>query len=75
MNVDCLVGGGVLSTQAVAVNDAAAGDMIELRKGRERETFTARAVGPGKAVLDQSNDSTSTGTLVDASRAHSGAMP
>jgi flagella basal body P-ring formation protein FlgA len=53
--VRCLVGGVVISLQAEACGDGAAGEAIEFRKLGERDTFLARVTGPGEAVLDVSH--------------------
>ena len=53
VNVDCLVGGGVITMQAVATEGAALGDMITLRKGRERESFMAKVTGTARAMVDR----------------------
>lgn len=52
VRISCIVGGGVLSLRAVAEEDGSIGDIVRLRKGRERDTFTARITGRGEAVLD-----------------------
>lgn len=49
--VRCPVGGHVISIQAEAREDGAAGQTIEFRKVGERESFTAEVAGPGEAVL------------------------
>ena len=53
VHVDCLVGGGVISMKAVATEGAALGDVITLRKGRDRESFTAKVTGSGRAMVDR----------------------
>lgn len=53
--VRCLVGGVVISLQAEACADGAAGEAIEFRKLGERDTFLARVTGPGEAVIDLSH--------------------
>ena len=53
VHVDCLVGGGVVSMLAVAPEGAAMGDLVTLRKGRERESFTATVTGSGRAMVDR----------------------
>ena len=50
--VRCLVGGAVISLQAEARTDGGHGDIIELRKQGERQTFQATITGRGEAVLD-----------------------
>lgn len=52
--VRCLIGGAVISLQAEARADAGHGDLIELRKQGERQTFQATVTGRGEAVLDLS---------------------
>jgi flagella basal body P-ring formation protein FlgA len=52
--VRCLVGGVVISLEAEARSEGAAGETVELRKLGERDTFMATATGPGAAVLDLS---------------------
>ena len=74
VSVDCLIGGGVLNTQAVATESAAIGDMIQLRKGRDRETFLARVTGPGAAVLEHGLRDSTTPTLADAADGHKGTL-
>ena len=74
VSVDCLIGGGVLNTQAVATESAAIGDMIQLRKGRDRETFLARVTGPGAAVLEHGLRDSTTRTLADAADGHKGTL-
>ncbi|MAT81314.1 MAG: flagella basal body P-ring formation protein FlgA [Phycisphaerae bacterium] len=50
--VRCLVGGAAISLKAKAETAGGLGETIELRKGRERETFTATVTGPGEAIID-----------------------
>jgi flagella basal body P-ring formation protein FlgA len=50
--VRCLVGGVVISLEAEARSEGAAGETVELRKLGERDTFMATATGPGAAVID-----------------------
>lgn len=50
--VRCMVGGIVLSLQAEARADGAAGDTIEFRKLGERNTFLATVTERGEAVFD-----------------------
>ena len=50
--VRCLVGGAAISLRAKAESSGGLGESIELRKGRERETFTAIVTGPGEALID-----------------------
>ena len=50
--VRCLVGGAAISLKARAESAGGLGESIELRKGRERETFTAIVTGPGEALID-----------------------
>lgn len=50
--VRCLVGGAAISLKARAESAGGLGESIELRKGRERETFTAIVTGPGEAIID-----------------------
>jgi flagella basal body P-ring formation protein FlgA len=57
ITVRCLVGGVAISVQAEARADGAAGEIIELRKLGERESFTAKVVGRSEAVLDLSRNS------------------
>ncbi len=52
--VRCMVGGLVITLEAEARSDGAEGDVIELRKLGERDTFMGRAVGPGSATIDLS---------------------
>lgn len=52
--VRCLVGGVVISMQAEARTDGATGEIIELRKPGERETFNAKVTGRSEAVIDLS---------------------
>ena len=52
--VRCLVGGVVLSLAAEARGNGAEGEIIELRKLGERDTFMATIVGPGSAIVDLS---------------------
>ncbi len=53
--VRCLVGGAAISLKARAESAGGLGERIELRKGRERETFMAVVTGPGEAVIDMEN--------------------
>jgi len=57
ITVRCLVGGVAISVQAEARADGAAGELIELRKIGERESFTAKVVSRSEAVLDLSRSS------------------
>jgi len=57
ITVRCLVGGVAISVQAEARADGAAGEIIELRKLGERESFNATVVARGEAVLDLSRSS------------------
>ena len=50
--VRCLVGGAAISLKARAESPGGLGETIELRRGRERETFTAVIIGPGQAIMD-----------------------
>jgi flagella basal body P-ring formation protein FlgA len=77
VHVDCLVGGGVISMMAVATEGAALGDMITLRKGRDRESFTAKVTGSGRAMVDRTAPArTLAGTkLADAATQHTKDMP
>ncbi|MEE2908180.1 MAG: flagellar basal body P-ring formation chaperone FlgA [Planctomycetota bacterium] len=50
--VRCLVGGAAIALKARAESAGGIGESIELRKGRERETFTAIVTGPGEAIID-----------------------
>ena len=50
--VRCLVGGAAISLKAKAESPGGLGETIELRRGRERETFTAVITGPGQAIID-----------------------
>ena len=50
--VRCLVGGAAISLKAKAESSGGLGESIELRRGRERETFTAVITGPGQAIID-----------------------
>jgi flagella basal body P-ring formation protein FlgA len=52
--VRCLVGGSVITMQAEARGDGGEGDVIELRKIGERDTFYATVSGPREAVVDLS---------------------
>ena len=52
--VRCLVGGSVITMQAEARADGGEGDVIELRKIGERDTFYATVSGPRQAVVDLS---------------------
>ena len=70
VRVSCLVGGAVMTLRATAESSGVAGDSITLRKGRERETFTARITARGEAVLEL--DGAEPATVADAS---SGARP
>lgn len=53
--VRCLVGGAAISLKARAESAGGLGERIELRKGRERETFMAVVTGPGEAIIDMEN--------------------
>ncbi len=55
VTVRCLSGGIVITLEAEARTDAAIGAEIELRRAGERDTFFARASGPGEAILDLSS--------------------
>lgn len=70
VRVSCLVGGAVMTLRATAESSGVAGDSITLRKGRERETFTARITARGEAVLEL--DDAAPAAVADAS---SGATP
>ena len=50
--VRCLVGGAAISLKAKAESPGGLGETIELRRGRERDTFTAVITGPGQAIID-----------------------
>jgi len=50
--VRCVVGGVVISVQALAAGDGALGDTIECRREGDRETFMAVVTGRGEAVVD-----------------------
>ncbi len=52
--VRCLVGGLVVTQQAIAREEGGMGDTIELRGRRERESFTATITGPGQTIVDLS---------------------
>lgn len=52
VTVRCLVGGVAISLQAEARADGSLGDVVELRKIGERETFRATIAGKGQAVVD-----------------------
>lgn len=52
VTVRCLVGGVVISLYAEALEDAAEGQPLELRKLGERSTFIAIASAPGEATVD-----------------------
>ena len=52
--VRCLVGGAAISLKAQAESAGGLGETIELRRGRERDTFTAVVTGPGEAIIDLS---------------------
>jgi flagella basal body P-ring formation protein FlgA len=52
VKVRCLVGGVAIAMEAEAHGAGATGDVIELRKPGERETFLARVAGPNEAVVD-----------------------
>ncbi|UCD76457.1 MAG: flagellar basal body P-ring formation protein FlgA [Phycisphaerales bacterium] len=54
VTVRCLVGGVAISMQAEAREEGAEGDLIELRKLGERDTFFAIVTAPGEAVVDLS---------------------
>lgn len=64
--VRAIAGGHVLELDAVAESGGTAGEIIELRYGRERKTFTARITARGEAVRDLSM--TPPTTIADASR-------
>ena len=70
VRVSCLVGGAVMTLRATAESSGVAGDSITLRKGRERNTFTARITARGEAVLEL--DDAGPAAVADAS---SGANP
>ena len=46
------MGGAAISLKAKAETAGGLGESIELRKGRERDTFTAIVTGPGEAIID-----------------------
>jgi flagella basal body P-ring formation protein FlgA len=52
VTVRCLVGGAAIALRAKAESAGGLGETIELRRGRERETFTATVCGPREAVID-----------------------
>jgi flagella basal body P-ring formation protein FlgA len=52
VTVRCLVGGVVITLDAEALDDAAEGQPLELRKIGERSTFIATATAPGEATVD-----------------------
>ena len=52
VTVRCLVGGVAISMQAEARADGSEGDVIELRKQGERDTFRATVTGRAEAVVD-----------------------
>lgn len=54
VTVRCLVGGTVISLQAEALADGAAGETIEFKKLGERSTFLASVTAPGEAIVDLS---------------------
>ena len=60
IRVSCLVGGAVLTLRATAESGGSAGETIMLRKGRDRETFSARITARGEAVLDLAGPATVT---------------
>ncbi len=67
ITVNCLVGGHVLRCQAKAQEDGAVGQMIELKKLGEKQSFIAVISGAGECVLDFSrtnNTQTNTSTTL-----------
>ena len=63
--VRCLVGGAAISLKARAESSGGLGETIELRRGRDRETFSATITGPGEAVIDLDVQSRPSGLLVE----------
>lgn len=52
INIRCIVGDVVLTSKAIAREDGADGDLIEVNYPHHRETFLARVSGPGEATVD-----------------------
>lgn len=52
ITVHCVSGGVVVKAKARAQKDAREGERIELRMDGSKKSFTARVVGPGRAVVN-----------------------